>query len=333
MDTPPSESAPAVEVVCVGECMVMFVPERRDRTRPDLPVYVPTAAGAESNVAAFLASLDVQTAWVSRVGADPFGDFLLNELAGLGVHVTGVARDARRNTGVAFKEIHEGWTSVQYYREGSAASAMDASTRLAAEAIGGRLTHLSGITPALSDSCEELARTLAHDRPAGHLLSFDVNWRPSLWRQRDPSALIGLARAADIVFVGDDEAQALWGTSEADAVRDLLPDVPTLVVKHGPRGATVFSDGTCLFVPSLRVDVVEVVGAGDAFAAGFLAGTLAGRELRDRARLGTIVAGSALQVTSDIGPLPPTAEIDALLALSEEEWCQAGLASRSMEGG
>jgi 2-dehydro-3-deoxygluconokinase len=166
---------------------------------------------------------------------------------------------------------------------------------------------------------------LVHRRRSGATVSFDVNWRPRLWRHRDPSILLSMARASDIVFVGADEAADLWSTTGVDDVRQLLPEPAVLVVKQGADGATVYSDGGFVQVSALDVDVVEVVGAGDAFAAGFLAGTLAGVDLRTRARFGTILAAAALRVPSDIGPIPSRSERESLLRLSEEEWRRAGL--------
>jgi len=152
-----------------------------------------------------------------------------------------------------------------------------------------------------------------------------VNWRPALWKDREPAALLPIARAADVVFVGLDEAQAIWRSADVRAVRRLLPEPPVLVVKQGPAGATVFHGDDEVFVPSLSVDVVEPVGAGDALAAGFLVGLLRRLPVRQALRLGTIVAGSALRVTADVGPLPENAQIEALLDASDEAWRNATL--------
>jgi 2-dehydro-3-deoxygluconokinase len=313
------------DVACVGECMVMFVPHYPDNRASRLPTYRPTIAGAESNVAAFLAAVDVNASWISRLGQDAFGDFVLDELARLGVRVEGVVRDSARNTGVAFKEFDADGTRVHYYREGAAASAMGPETADLISDLDPKIIHLSGVTPALSDSCAWLVHDLVHRRRSGATVSFDVNWRPRLWRHRDPSILLSMARASDIVFVGADEAADLWSTTGVDDVRQLLPEPAVLVVKQGADGATVYSDGGFVQVSALDVDVVEVVGAGDAFAAGFLAGTLAGVDLRTRARFGTILAAAALRVPSDIGPIPSRSERESLLRLSEEEWRRAGL--------
>jgi 2-dehydro-3-deoxygluconokinase len=311
-----------LDLVCAGETMVMFVPDRPGAVTESM-AYRPTVAGAESNVACFAAQLGVRSAWVSRLGDDAFGDFVLDQLRGFGVQVDAVERDACHPTGIAFKEIAAAGTRVSYYRAGSAASRMDAQVAQSVQHLGARAVHLSGITAALSPSCDELLRRLVSERSEGTLLSFDVNWRPSLWKGADPSVLLDAARNSDVVFVGEDEASEVWGVHGAASIRNLLPKVPRLVVKQGAVGATAFVGDEQTFVRALRVDVVEQVGAGDAFAAGFLVGVLRDLPVKRCLRLGTITAAAALRVPSDVGPLPSSCLVDRLMALDENEWNSA----------
>ena len=150
-----------------------------------------------------------------------------------------------------------------------------------------------------------------------------MNHRPALWKDEQAGeVLLRLAGRADIVFVGLDEAQALWGdtVTDAAAVRGLLPGPGILVVKDGGREATAFAGATTHIVPALTVRVVEPVGAGDAFAAGFLAGLRAHQDPASALRLGHLTAASALTVASDHGPLPPPERLSELLGLSPEAW-------------
>lgn len=212
---------------------------------------------------------------------------------------------------------------MHYYRSGSAAAAMGPEVADAGWASTSRLIHLSGITPALSATCAALVERLVTERPpeGRPTVVFDVNYRPSLWSRRDAAApLSRLAGAADIILVGLDEAKTLWGTDRPDAVRALFPDAACLVVKDADVGATCFTAEASTFVPALDVKVVEAVGAGDAFAAGFLSGLLDGRPVRDRLRLGHILAGSTLQSVRDLAAFPVRDECERMLALSEPEW-------------
>lgn len=313
-------------VTCIGETMAALVPEP---TGPldGAGLLGIRIAGAESNVAMYLADHGVPARWVSALGDDPFGRRIRAEVAASGVDVSGVRTDPDRPTGLLVKDPGTGSTRVHYYRRGSAASAMTPDL-LDDEAVrSAGLIHLSGITPALSAGCRDLVTALLEpglaERPCP--VSLDVNYRAALWADgAAATVLLGLARRADITFVGLDEAQALWGEglTDAAAVRDLLPQPPVLVVKDGARAATAFDGAGVHTVPARRVEVVEPVGAGDAFAAGFLAGLLRGEDTVRALRLGHLTAGAALRVPGDHGPLPNRARLAELLDAAPGEWAE-----------
>ncbi|MFE6185791.1 sugar kinase [Streptomyces sp. NPDC056465] len=311
-------------VVCVGETMAALVPDPAAPLEEAAGLGV-RIAGAESNVAVYLADHGVPARWVSALGDDPFGRRILGEVAAAGVDVSGVRTDPHRPTGLLVKDPAPDATRVHYYRRGSAASALTADVLEEDAVRTAGLVHLSGITPALSPGCRALVAALLDPPPSQRPcpVSFDVNHRPALWTDGTaPEVLLGFARRADIVFVGLDEAQALWGgeLKDAEAVRELLPEPGVLVVKDGGTDATAF-DGTGVHrVPARRVDVVEPVGAGDAFAAGFLAGLIRGESTVRALRLGHLTAGAALGVTGDHGPLPDPARIAGLLDATVREW-------------
>jgi 2-dehydro-3-deoxygluconokinase len=290
------------DAVCVGESMVLLTPDppgplgSSERLRMD-------AAGAESNVAAYLAMQGHRAAWVSRVGDDPLGRLVSNRIRRHGVDVERVGVVPEAPTGVFFKDPGRDGSTVYYYRAGSAASRMDRT--LWAVVPPARVIHLSGITPALSLACADLVEAGLATRPvAGATWSFDVNHRAGLWPAADAAPVLArLAALADVVFVGLDEAQRLWGCVTPDDVRVLLPTPSALVVKDGGVGATAYGLTGAVFVPAMPVDVVEPVGAGDAFAAGYLSGLLDGLPERDRLRRGHEVAGNALSSVADVASL------------------------------
>ncbi|MER5937620.1 sugar kinase [Streptomyces sp. NPDC001928] len=242
--TGPCNAPDGVDVVALGESMVTFLPSRPGRLA-DVPSFERGIGGAESNVVCGLAAAGHAVRWVSRVGADGFGDHLVEAIGGYGVDVSAVGRDPVRPTGVYFRTAGDRATDaheVAYYRAGSAASAMSAANVDLGAVRSGRVLHLSGITAALSPGCLELMRELTAPGEGRPLVSFDVNHRPGLWRDADgPRVLLELAREADIVFVGQDEAEEAWGvTGGPDAVRAALPEPQVLVVKQGGVGATAF---------------------------------------------------------------------------------------------
>ncbi|MEU1819851.1 sugar kinase [Streptomyces roseifaciens] len=363
----------AADVVCLGESMVAFRPARPEPgPLAGVASFDRGIGGAESNVACALAAAGHRAKWVSRVGADAFGDHLVAAIAAYGVDVSAVQRDAGRPTGVYFRTAGERGvglpgrpgpassaplSEVLYYRAGSAASAMSPALVRRAAAWSGRVLHLTGITAALSGGCLALVRDLTEQRPGRPLVSFDVNYRVALWRgapvgtdvpagpdasagagaSDGPAVLADLARRCDLVFVGEDEAEAAWGVRGAAAIRAALPEPRVLVVKQGAAGATAYVRGAAagapdadtdtdadadavVFVPALSVDVVAPVGAGDAFAAGFLSGTLRGLPVERRLRHGHLMAAAALTSPGDLAAPPRRDLADRLAALGAEEW-------------
>ena len=286
------------EVLAVGETMVLVAPSLAEPLETAIDFHL-DPGGAEANVASHLAALGRRAAWAGLVGDDALGRRLVAQLAARGVDTTWVGADAEAPTGVYVKDPGRG---VRYYRRGSAASRMDPAFVARLPIAGARLLHLSGITPALSASCDALVDTLFDTaRAAGVPVSFDVNHRPALWPSTDAAArrLRALAARADLVFVGLDEAAALWGAENAKDVRGLLPDVQLLVVKDGAIGATAFDADGSEHAPALVAELVEPVGAGDAFAAGYLDAWLDGASPADRLRAGHERAVLVLGDTAD----------------------------------
>lgn len=301
--------------------MVLFAPVDPEPLERAGSIGVHTA-GAESNVAMYLAGLGHRVSWVSRLGDDPFGQRVLRDVTAAGVSTSLVELDASAPTGFFFKDPGPHGTDVFYYRRGSAASLMTARMLAPVFASPPRVVHLSGITPVLSPSCDEMMdRVFAEFAGTATLVSFDVNFRPGLWSPREAGPrLRELAQRADVVFAGLDEARRLWGTRTPGELRQLLPQPTVLVVKDGANGATAFEEAGEVFVRSLRVEVSEPVGAGDAFAAGWLSGLLRDLLPAQRLRLGHLLAGVAMGSTADYQSPPPPDLVSAALEASETAW-------------
>ncbi|WP_371130921.1 sugar kinase [Arthrobacter sp. SDTb3-6] len=295
-------AAAAPQLITIGETMMMLTPENAGplRTARQLSLH---PGGAESNVASHAARLGVRAAWVSVLGDDVLGQRILHDIAGHGVDTRWVTCDPAAPTGVYFKDPGQG---VLYYRRGSAAAGMGPATVASVPLEDAAIVHLSGITPALSANCAALVGSVATRVAASAAaLSFDVNHRPPLWPDGVAApALHALANRADITFVGLDEAGALWGCTTPEEVRTLLPGPGRLIVKDGDVGATEFGAGPAVFEPAIPTNVVEAVGAGDAFAAGYLAAAIQGGGTRERLRAGHARAHLVLLSTSDFVATP-----------------------------
>lgn len=290
-------------VVCIGESMALVVPSDgrplAHSTKVDL-----THAGAEANVAIGLSRLGSTASWASRLGDDPLGHRILSALAAEGVETDLVVLDTGHPTGLFLKDPDSEGSKAYYYRNGSAASYLspaDVDRVLNARPVW---LHVTGVTSALSPSCRQLVLDLlAAARKRDIPTSFDVNYRPALWRDCAEAAtqLHKAATLADVVLVGLDEATALWGGQTAQDVRGTLPTVTTLVVKDGGRQAVSFHPHATTTCPALTVDVVEPVGAGDAFAAGWIHARITGLDETACLRLGHLMASIALRSHGDHG--------------------------------
>ncbi|MFD4326472.1 sugar kinase [Nocardioides sp. NPDC058538] len=324
-----------VRVVCLGEAMVVLRPEG-GQSLAGATTLRRSVGGAEANVAGALAALGVRTAWVSRLGQDPFGDVVTEDLIARAVDVE-AERDPERPTGLYLKEPAPGGSRMHYYRAGSAAAAMDAGLLdlpgVAAALASAEVVHTSGITVGiLEEGSTLLTRLLALRDELGFRLSVDLNWRPALWAGRSIEPLIDLLRAADIVLLGADEAREALGADAPQDLRELLGERPRLVIKADSHAAGEYdADGSATQVPALRVDVVEPVGAGDGFAAGYLAALVEGTGPVGRLRQGHLVAAGVLAATGDHAR-PPAADVRArLLECSEDDWAATRVSATGID--
>ena len=306
-----------MDVLTLGEMMVMFVATEPGPLR-GIETFRKHVAGSEANVAIGLARLGHRSGWISRLGDDEFGLYIRNFLRGEGVDVTNVILDPTFPTGIAFKERRElGARKVLYYRRGSAASHLSPSDLNPLAFQGIRFFQVSGINSALSTSCHDTvlaAIDLAHR--AGALVSFDPNVRLRLWDvDTCRKTLRSLLPLCDIVLPGTDEAELLTGESDplaaAEAIRKLGPRF--VAVKLGAEGSMALTDDGVYRANALRLDrIVDPVGAGDGFAAGFLSGQLRGWGIAESLRLGNVVGASAMSVSGDVEGLPTWEEVQSL---------------------
>lgn len=297
------------DVLTLGETMVLLNPHESGPLRHSMD-FRKRIGGAESNTAIGLARLEHRAAWMSRLGEDPHGQYVRDTIRGAGVDTQHVTFDSEAPTGIMFKERREiGESSVFYYRDGSAASRMTPDD-LPEEALANtEYLHLTGITPALSDSCRALVRDaidLANQH--GLTVSFDPNLRFKLW---DPPAmretLLPLIEACDIVLPGIEEGEVLLDTDDPETIAEEFRSLGAteVVVKLGAEGAFVASDSIAQRVGAYEIDrVVDPIGAGDGFAAGYLSGRLDGLSPDRATDRATAVGALATTVTGDIEGLP-----------------------------
>jgi 2-dehydro-3-deoxygluconokinase len=303
-------------LLALGETMVLLTAPEVGRLRHAAALSL-GVAGAESNVAIGARRLGVPAAWVGRVGADELGELVVSRIRAEGVDVGGVVRDPDAPTSLMVKERRTAeLTRVVYYRRHGPGARLRPDDLDPDRIRAAGMLHVTGITPALSDSARQtVERAVALARDGGVPVSFDLNYRSALWPpERAAPVLRELAGRADLVFAGDDEA-AMLGLEGEPA--DLAAGLAALgsghaVVKLGERGAVCCADGQVHRVGAVPVRAVDPVGAGDAFVAGYLAETLAGRPVAERLATAAACGAFAVTVPGDWEGLPDRAELAAL---------------------
>lgn len=301
-------------VVTAGESMALLTPVVPGRLRHAAQLHL-RAAGTESNVAIALQRLGIASGWISRLGEDELGQLILDRVRAEGVDTSEVSRSATR-TGLYFRDSVAAGVRVYYYREGSAASELDAGICDPDYLRGAEYVHITGVTPALSPACERFNRWVAAQaRARGVRVSFDVNYRSRLWPPEAARAFTESFLAdVDLIFVSEDDARALWGdASEALAQKLAGGRERDVVITLGARGAVASIGGRIVASDGFAVNPIDVVGCGDAFAAGYLAAALWDETPSRRLKIANAMGAYNALSHGDYEGLPSTAELFVFL--------------------
>lgn len=304
-----------LQLTTLGEALVVMDPVSRGPLR-HVSGFEKNLGGAELNVAVGLSRLGHKAGWAGQLGDDEFGKEILAFASGEGVDVSRTSLDSEASTGLYFKEWRAlGQLRVYYYRAGSAASRMRFDELDLEYLLSGEILHLTGITAALSESCHDLIeRLLSAANERGVRVSFDVNVRRLLFEGRDPRKVLGpLAARADLLFLSDDEADLLFGGSDPDSLKEARRDIRAeTVVVHHAKGAFAVEESGVSAKAAYPVKVVDTVGAGDAFVAGFLSGRLRGWSTEECLDMANACGACAVTVPGDLKGLPTAEEALAL---------------------
>ncbi|MDQ0298055.1 2-dehydro-3-deoxygluconokinase [Salibacterium salarium] len=307
-----------MDVVTMGETMALFTPNQSGLMRYAVS-YSRKIGGAESNMAIGLARLGHQAGWVSRVGDDELGKAMLHVIRGEGVNVDKVTIDPDSPTGLYFKEFRKaGDIRVQYYRKGSAASRMSKEDVDEDYIKQASYLHISGITPALSASCKEMLMEAVNTAKKNDVtVVFDPNLRRSLWSEEEArNTLLDIASKVDIILPGIAEGEFLFDTKDPDELGRLFlkQGSKEVVLKAGDQGTYYYNHDSSQFVPAFKVDtVVDPVGAGDGFAAGYLSGLIDGLSAEKAIERGNAVGALVTQAEGDVEGLPEMEDVQQLV--------------------
>ena len=320
-----------LDVVALGEAMVEF-----NQTTAGQPVYQQGFGGDTSNAVIAAARAGVQTAYLTRLGTDTFGDALMALWQREGVNTQGVERDETAPTGIYFvthrqsrspnDQSGQSGHEFSYRRAGSAASVMtpawltqnpNGGQSPASLIVSAQILHLSGISLAISpQACDTALAAMQLARQAQTLVAFDSNLRLKLWPLERARACIRQAvNLCDIFLPSLEDMTGLTGLAEPEAIVDWghQQGAKTVVLKLGGDG-TLVSDGTrCMRLAGHRVPLVDATGAGDCFCGNLLARMALGDDVFQAAEYANAAAALAVQGYSAVGPLPYPAAVRALL--------------------
>ncbi|MEM2888577.1 MAG: sugar kinase [Candidatus Bathyarchaeia archaeon] len=314
-----------LDIATMGEVMVQFNAVSNGPLRHVI-YFEKHAAGAEANFAIGMTRLGFKAGIITKVRDDEFGRYIINVLRSEGIDVSQIKFEPEAPNGVYFIQRNypvPGKSSVIYYRKGSAASKLSIDDLDPEYVRDAKLFHLTGITPALSQTCKEASfEALRIASESGLTVSFDTNIRLSLWSKDDArSTLLSMLKKANIVFTEPQDGEILFGTKNPREIADKILQLGSemVVVKLGEDGAAAYTKETSVMKPAFKVPIVDVIGAGDAFAAGFISSILRGLSLEEALEIGNATGALVVTVRGDFENSPTLDDVKKFLAANRKE--------------
>ncbi|MCX6028496.1 MAG: PfkB family carbohydrate kinase [Chloroflexi bacterium] len=322
-----------MDLVTLGELILDMFPAELGRRHAEVSAFRPVPGGAPANVAVAAARLGAAAAFIGKVGEDPFGHFMADVLAREGVETRGMRfdPDARTTMNLMAQPDANSYDCLFYRNPG-------ADTRLRPDELDvallaeTRAFHFGSLSLTDEPARSATAEAVKIARSAGALISYDVNYRPTLWKSpgeaRDQA--LALIPSADLVKVNEAELALLAGEGElATASTALLALGPSLcVVTLGLAGSYFRIAAGGGHIPGFAVKTVDATGCGDAFIAGLLwqlapnsggkgdwRGRLTLEQLRPALRYANAVGALTATKQGVIPSLPTAAEVEAFLAV------------------
>jgi fructokinase len=328
-----------MDIVTLGEILIDMFPAEIGRRLADVSAFRPSPGGAPANVAVAARRLGADSAFIGKVGDDAFGELLIETLQREGVETRAMRIDPDARTTmaiIAMPNPHHG--EFVFYRNPGADMLLRPDELDEDLLRGTSALHIGSISLIAEPSRSATLRAVEMARAAGALISFDVNYRPSLWPKPEQAVdtITAMFSRTHLVKVNEDELRLLTGTDDPVAgSQTILAHGPTAcMVTQGAKGSFMRVGDEIAFVPAFAVETVDAIGCGDAFMAGVLVclagphspadmpGQTAARwpdrlnwmGLRRSLRYGSAVGALTAQKQGVIPALPTAAEVDSFLA-------------------
>lgn len=312
-----------LDVFTLGETMVLFQPEQAAPLEY-VHQFPKRIGGAESNVAIGLSRLGHSVRWFSKLGDDPFGRYIFKYIRGEGVDTSTCLFTEKAPTGLIFKEqLSPEDVNVYYYRKGSSASLMEPTDLDEAAIAQAKILHITGITPALSESAyETVMKAIDIAKKNGLLIVFDPNIRLKLWTKEQARKVCNeIAASADVILPGLDEGQLMTGKTEVEEIAASLrgDEDKTIIMKLGSKGAYYLTKEEQGYVDGFPVrQVVDPVGAGDGFAAGIISGIIRKEPWPLTIKRANAIGAMVVQMSGDVEGLPTFQAVEQFMEPAEQ---------------
>ncbi|GIF52386.1 2-keto-3-deoxygluconate kinase [Asanoa ferruginea] len=301
-----------MDIIAIGEPLLEFSTVGQETL--DNPGQFSTGFGGDtSNFLVAAARSGARTGYLTRIGADPFGEAFLRLWQAEGIDTRHVVRAEGERTGVYFISRHPASSVFTYYRADSAASRLAPADVPEASVAAARALHVSGITQAISlSACDAAFHAMTIARAAGTLVSYDPNYRPQLWPLDRARAVVTRSiELADVAFPNIEEGRLLTGAQDPRAVVDWFAarGPRTVVLKMGADGALLWHEGTLTEIKPHPVVPIDSTGAGDAFDGAFMAHLVSGATPAEAAHYAAVAGALTTQGHGAVGPVPTRATI------------------------
>ena len=317
------------EFLTIGEPMAVLASQDVNKDLADVGHFSRFLAGAELNVAIGIRRLGHSASYVSAVGSDPFGQFILDSIRSSGIDATHINIDSNYWTGFYLKQrVAQGDPQTYYYRKNSAAANYDKANLVNIDLSKTVITHITGILAALSPQALAATHTLIDNvEKVGGIITFDPNLRPALWKSEAEmiSTTNALAKHGTVIMPGIHEGKILMGSDDPEEIADFYLDqssiTQTVVVKLGPDGAYVKQRNQTPFtVSGFRVkEVVDTVGAGDGFAVGIISALLEGKTMHEAVVRACAIGALAVESCGDNDGYPTSNELKRFYQEQDEQ--------------
>ncbi|BCA85217.1 2-keto-3-deoxygluconate kinase [Enterococcus saigonensis] len=311
------------EFLTIGEPIALFGSEEVDKSLKDALHFQKFLAGAEVNVAVGVARLNHSSEYITQVGKDPFGEFIIDQLHENKIGTDYISETADFWTAFQLKDrVSNGDPSIFYFRKGSAAAHFEKEVLDKIDFSEVKMAHLSGIFPAISLEAQAAFRYLIDLLEKNQIrTTFDPNLRPQLWSSKEEmvNTINDLASHAEIVLPGINEGEILMGSRDPEKIADFYLNngsaTKTVIVKLGTEGAYVkVKSGESFTVPGFKVEeVVDTVGAGDGFAVGLITALMEGEDLKDAVVRANAIGAMAVQSPGDNDGYPTPEQLNEFL--------------------